>query len=215
MAAANRRERCLEQVFRIKVDIDHLVGDLKDDAWLPEDSEIRKYPHRGSNSLFSWPKRIEGLDGAVFDCDGERIQISDFPSVKEDWPIMSRKMLDILLSVGDFPHQAIPVVMSNVFDNPPIEAFHNFVAVQLLEHLNIFDWENSVYETVEDRPDIVEPNSIEDLVLVEPEGGFPPLFRVKQIRTRLFISSAAKQALEAADIQGIDYRNKDGRVLYL
>ena len=218
MIEESKRDPSMDPVFRILARIDHLVGDLKSDAWLPKDSEVLTNTSLyGSNteSKFFWPKRISNLDGTVFDCDGRRMQVTDYPYIKENWPIMSRKMLDILLAVGDFPHQVIPVVMRNVFDDPPIEEFHNFVAVQLLEHLDAFDWDKSVYTLKKGRSGITYASSVKKLVLREPEGGFPPLFRIDQVETRLFVSRNAKIALEAANIQGIDLRDKDRKILNL
>lgn len=66
------------------------------------------------------------------------------------WPIMSKRMLDTLLSVGNFRHRAYPVVMvdcGQIYNeelgtksSSGIE-YHNFLAVQVLEDLDIFDWE--------------------------------------------------------------------------
>jgi hypothetical protein len=188
------------QAYELDHDIDHLVGDLEYDAWLVNPSEYE-------NILWDFwePGRLDLPDNIEFDCDGARLLVSDYPYGKERWPIMSKRMLDTLLTVKDFPHQIIPIVMKDIFVPPQFDESHDFVAVQLLEHQDVFDWDNSVYETGPVRPEAVDPLSIEKLVLREPEGGFPPVFRIKDFDTALYVSAAGRAALEAAGIKGIRF----------
>jgi hypothetical protein len=78
---------------------------------------------------------------------------------------------------------------------------HRFIAVQLLEHLDIFDWENSVYEPDLTRTDLVD--SIDKLVLKQPQDGFPPIFRLSVYPYVLFVSGKARMALEQVGIRGV------------
>jgi hypothetical protein len=157
---------------------------------------------------FNLPEHIE------FETIGDIIHHTDYPECKPNWPIMSKRMLDTLLSVREFPHQTIPITMIDceIVHKPELgrneksgEEVHDFVAVQLLEHLDIFDWENSVYELEPNCTDRIE--SLDKLVLRVPEGGLPPLFRVKEMKTYLCVSSEGRTALEAADIRGVDFLN--------
>ncbi len=136
----------------------------------------------------------------------------DYLYTKPSLPIMSKRMLYILKAMGDFPHQEIPVVIQDDeadFDRQLKEWIgsgkvnNNYVAVHILEHLDIFDRENSIYE-----PGIFDPNRVrvaKKLVLHEPEGGLPPLFKLKVMPGRLFVSPEAKLALEESGITGIDF----------
>jgi hypothetical protein len=114
-------------------------------------------------------------------------------------------MLNALLSVRDFPHQVIPIVMIDraVGDSKEFDENHDFVAVQLLEHQDVFDWEKSVYKRNPERSDIID--RLDKLVLKIPQHGLPPLFRIAAIplRTRLFISAEGRAALEQAGIKGL------------
>jgi hypothetical protein len=51
------------------------------------------------------PKEIK------FIVNRERLSETDFPYMEdvENWTIMSKRMVEVLLSVGDFPHQIIPI----------------------------------------------------------------------------------------------------------
>jgi hypothetical protein len=174
-------------------------------AFLPtEDYDV--YFPAGDGSYNTLPERIE------FNAANEFLEFVDYPYVSPtSWPVMSRRMLDTLLSVGEFPHRAFPVVMldaKGVFDEilrkyvPIGTENHNFVIVQLLEHLDLFDWEQSIYQPHPRRQGAVKRGSVKKVALREPVGGFPPLFCLVGFETHLFLSVAGKAALEAAGIGG-------------
>jgi hypothetical protein len=203
-----------DKAYHMTWNIDHIY-DTDVDAWLrplPENN-AGLYSGTFDGSLFAinteplaLPERIE------FDAIGPILGIIDYPYTDVMWPIMSKRMLKLLCSVGDFPHRTYPVIMIdceltgyNEAGEPiqPMIENYDYVAVQLLEHLDIFDYENSVYER--DSDGFIWSTSIERLALTEPESGFPPLFRVKQIETRMFVSAATKELLETASIRGVDF----------
>jgi hypothetical protein len=131
---------------------------------------------------------------------------TDFPHIEyvHYWPIMSRRMVETLLSVRDFPHQIIPVAFTD-FLGDPIEC--DYVILHLRQLLDVLDMEESIYAK---EQSIIDPSqtiigSIKKLRLKEPEGGFPPVFRVNWHEVPLYVSSEAKDALEAAGIQGISF----------
>jgi hypothetical protein len=142
---------------------------------------------------------------------------TDFPyidQVRVSWPIMSRKMIEVLLSVGDFPHQVIPVIFkaededfaARFCDGPPPILNHDYAILQLLKISNFLDLEKSEYENVayiDGSGTFIHARG--KIVLKEPKEGFPPIFRVEGCRTYLYISGAAKEALEKAGIQGVDF----------
>lgn len=117
---------------------------------------------------------------------------------------MSKRMVEVLLSVGDFPHQIIPITFR---DELGITLEPDYVILQLNELSNLFDLEKSVY-TLE--PTVLDPTKsmvwdIEKLRLVKPAGGFPPIFRVNWEKTCLYVSAKAKNALEAAGLKGLRF----------
>ncbi len=130
----------------------------------------------------------------------------DYPYIEnaDFWPIMSKKMVEVLLSVGDFPHQILPITICD-YSGKPIN--YDYVILNLLSVSDFMDFDKSLY-TLE--PTIVDPNKlmvrdIQKLVLKEPESGFPPIFRVKWSRVSLYVSAEARAALEAADIKGLNF----------
>jgi hypothetical protein len=203
---ALRHKLATQKVYQLTWDLDHIADGAEVDAWL------REFPNAPDNSVFWELKDDLNLpDPVEFDAIGKVFETLDYPYTDVWWPIISKRMLDTLLSVRSFRYRAYPVLMidcKQVYNedlgrdtNSGIE-YDNFFAVQVLEDLDVFDWENSIYERDSESPDVLE--SIEELVLKAPEEGFPPLFCVvtSYLKTRLYISSEARSALEAAGTRG-------------
>jgi hypothetical protein len=137
------------------------------------------------------------------------------------WPIVSKRMLYVLLSVGNFPYKAIPVKIFDYSLRNELNEYLNreelsseicnqsYVALQLLERIDAIDFDNSEFE--EPIPDSIVPPKITWLVLKEPQRGFPPIFRLdKKNTTCLYVSPAAKEALEEAEIRGLEFIPEEG-----
>jgi hypothetical protein len=150
------------------------------------------------------------------------VRQTDFPVIQERWPVISRRMLKVLESVGFFPHHTLPVRIldgdvgrSLVEGNRRFDEQGNFkaefytddyVLLQLTEHLNTMDLERSVYDYYD--PEVNMLTGIDKLVLKDIGREYPPIFRLIHCPTMLFITEAAKQALETSGIRGywlIDY----------
>lgn len=197
-----------ERAFRLDWNTDHIY-DVDVDGWL--------IPFAGApdNSAF-WriKERIDLPERVEFDAIGPILDDIDYPYTDVRWPIMSKRMLNALLSVGNFHHIAYPVVMTDckeIYDpntdkyyQPRIEN-HNYLAVHVLEDLDIIDLEKSIYGYSRRNPSRIDSTSFKKVVFKELERGFPSLFRVPPLDTRLYISAEAKAALEAAEIRGVDF----------
>ncbi len=169
----------------------------------------------GSDKVRFWNAKSLNLPEPVeFDAQTDVLGSIDYLLSDVDWTIMSKRILGVLLSVREFPHQVIPLVMHEtpvLSDEVEMEGRpyirtgkvnHDYVAVQLLELLDVFDYENSIYE----RHFVSGgPTNITKMVLQEPKDGFPPLFRITARRNRLYVSAEGKTALEAANIRGVRF----------
>jgi hypothetical protein len=134
----------------------------------------------------------------------------DYPYIPNvrSWPIMSRRMLNVLLSVGSFSHQVIPVIFTHIDGLVPSgEERHDFIILQLLDHFDGLDRGKTEYNSTfdESNPELEQVNITGEMILKEPPEGFPPIFRVKEKRTYLYVSATAKEALEKASIQGLSF----------
>jgi hypothetical protein len=194
------------QAYRLNWNIDHLgTGEVEFDAWLVN------YPNH-PGSWHSYTEQFDLPNPVEFEAIGSLLTETDYPYTDVGWPVMSKRMLDVILSVGSFPHRIYPVVMINTeaaYNYKlkkvafPRTKNHDYIMVQLTEHLDAFDFENSIYKRGSINPNVI--TSIEWLSLIEPESEFPPLFTVEPASMRLLISTQARSALEAANIQGVRF----------
>jgi hypothetical protein len=122
------------------------------------------------------------------------LPVLDYPYNDKDWPMVSPGMLEVLESVGDFKHNVYPTIINDASTDDPPGVNESFLILQTLEFLDAFDFDKSEYvmdTELDGRVD--EANKV---VLKEPLGGLPPVFRLNVKKSLLFVSAAAKEALE-------------------
>jgi hypothetical protein len=204
----------VEQAYELVRDVDHL-NKLPHhyDACIVEWPEYREY-----STKFVRPAEFEyPSHGVEFHGCESCLSLTDYPCTSANWPIMSKRILNTLLEVKEFPHRTWDVLFVGFPDNVSEELLRQglgkgirhddeFVAVQLLEQLDIFDWENSVYKMKrlhDEAPEIIQ--SIRNLALHVPEEGLPPIFRLKVFPNHLYVSPEGRAALETANIKGIRF----------
>jgi hypothetical protein len=210
-------EQQINSAYRLTWEIDYLEN-------CDEEYELELEEFPGSEWI---PGLIETIDyklpnPVIFWGNPEFLNYLDYPTSNVSWPIMSKRMYCTLLAVGDFPHRMIPIAMMdgtkftfeserrflpNGQPNPEITNMDALVAVQILEESNYFDFERSEYKRHPRNPEWVD--SVEKYVLNEPEGRFPPLFRLNVMSSALFISAKARVALLEAGIRGTAYHCLD------
>jgi hypothetical protein len=200
----------VKQAYKLKHNAVHITDTSREyDAYIVEWPEYRNYTTKFMDpDDFDYPTH-----GVEFHGYESSLSDTDYPYCSVSWPIMSKKMLNTLLSVREFPHRTWDVPFVGFPDNAPaglleqglsggVRHSDEFVAVQLLEHLDIFDWENSIYDM--DPMFTDEIDRIRKLVLKVPEEGLPPIFRLK-VYPILFVSPEGRAALEAANIKGVRF----------
>jgi hypothetical protein len=188
-------------------DCSHLKGKVYDATLVP-------FPDSGYAMGWVGAKPREVPNPVLFEANFKVTQHSDYPCNDVGWPLMAPRMLDVLRRVGDFRHRIIPVRLVNRKVRGPARYLPDgslrpemvddrFVAVQITEHIDVVDWERSTF-----RRSPLNPAKIAffyKLVLVEPPGGLPPLFRVPSKVSLLLVSAEARRALEAAGIRGVEF----------
>ncbi|SNS53973.1 hypothetical protein SAMN06265795_103271 [Noviherbaspirillum humi] len=185
-------------------DLSHLI-DLDNDASIVKFQGCENTIRLALTHEYGIPPFVEFE--AIFDT----LQKTDFPTNNVRWPIMSATMLATLTNVGSFPHKLIPVVMIDCRIGPyanriaQISGAQNrdFTAVQLLEHSDLLDWENSIVDPSFIIPDQVM--GIQKLVLRKPNKPLPPLFHLSAYPTALLVSSEARLALKEKQIKGLAF----------
>lgn len=142
------------------------------------------------------------------------ISALDFPLTSLSSPIMSDRMLNLINSIQHVNQRHIPVkmiddtFMGKLFDDEGqllsyVPVNEGFKALQIMEYTDAFDYENSVYED-----DFILPvGFIHKLVLKTPQNGFPPIFRIKQCASKIFISQQAYTLLHKNEVKGCVFEN--------
>lgn len=159
-------------------------------------------------------ERFETFGPLIYTGYPDIVRQIDYPFTNNGWPVMSRRMYNTLLAAGSFPHRALPVAVidcrvpnSEWYDSQrklrEEITDRNFVAIQLTELLDIFDWQNAKYTVDEEQPDLIV--DVEEYLFKLPETGLPPLFRIKGDTTPLFISALARKILKDANMSGPRY----------
>jgi hypothetical protein len=205
--------------------LDREYGEAEDyDAITHKPTRPRGLSWGGMTSTIPYP----GLEPVNFVGFLDRLpHQTDFLSTDGFEPIISKRMLYVLRSVSEFPHKAISTRIYDYrfqnqgresygrhdYEGPAIEPGGEFnedyVALQLLEHVDGIDPNSCVYE--DDYPGIMPPSLI-SWSLKEPVRGFPPIFRLNRAgkRASLFVSPATKKALEEAGIKGLGFTEYEG-----
>ncbi len=197
--------------YRLVWDTKHLKG---------TDEDATPVPFEGVDYVCGWvgTEYCEVPRPVLFEANFNVTRQSDYPCNDGNWPIMSRPMLAVLRGLGDIPHRLIPV---RLVDREAIGADRylpdgslrpeviddRFAAVQLTEHIDVVDWEHSTF-----TPSRLDPTMgyFDKLVLREPVGGLPPLFRIAYDASMLLVSAKARRALEEAGIRGITFMSIPG-----
>lgn len=162
---------------------------------------------------------VDAPDPVIFRGNLAIVRTVDFPVTDNSWIVMSRKMLDVLKSAGDFRHLEFPVVIVDSRLSPdqwydesgkPREeaVLHGYVAVQLLERPDIFDYERSKYRPDPDFPFII--GNVDEYVFKISESGLPPIFHIEGEPVKIFISHKARMALKKAGVTGVAYIPLEG-----
>jgi hypothetical protein len=150
------------------------------------------------------------------------VKQTDYPVIEEGWPVMSKRMLEVLESVGFFPHRSLPTRIldgdlgrsiaegARRFDEQgnfkPEFYSDDYVLLQLIEHLDVMDLERSTYRRYD--PEVNMVAGLRKPVFKDIGQEYPPIFRPTHCPVTLFVTEAAKQALDASGIRGlwlIDY----------
>lgn len=150
-----------------------------------------------------------------FDVNFELIGKVDYLVNDLGWPILSKKMYNIILEAGSFEHRVIPVTLvddTNLeerFDgmgnfNNNIRTNTEYIALQLQDFPDLFDYENSDYDSDDLFPD--EIGYVRKLVLKENDSA-PSVFRLREKKTLIFITEDTKKSLEMNNIKGISILN--------
>jgi hypothetical protein len=191
---------------------DHVNEDLGYDAELIPFEGFEKI----SMDMCRYPETIEFPSPVIFQGLLSTVLQTDFVTTQPRLPLLSRRMIEVLESVGEFPHNVLSTrIIEGAIGQSLAEDLRydeqgslkpeyytdEYCLLQITEHLDAMDLERSEYEDYEADVNLV--TFVDKFVFKDIGCKLPPVFRLTHYPVPLFISEAAKEALEAAGIKSL------------
>jgi hypothetical protein len=212
------------KAYKLLPDCENVNPDLGSHAQVvPFDGVEQVSPAMSSTSEqveFPVPVEFQGLLSTI--------RQTDFPAAEDGWPLMSKRMLAVLESVGPFPHRVLPAriiegrIGRSLAEDPrydeqgklkPDFYTDDYVLLQLTEHLDAVDLDRSIYDIY--HTDVKMISGLSKPIFRDIGQEYPPIFRCTQSPVDIFITEKAKRALEFAGILDICLFNYDTGYLLL
>jgi hypothetical protein len=153
----------------------------------------------------------------------EVMKWSDFPYTNRPYLVMSRKMLEVLLSIQPFKYRIYPTLIysyeieelvcsaldgtrTDYHVEDPSLFTDKFVIMQLAETIDVLDEDKTIIEgqTARESEEWYLPESeVEHYEFTVEEKDLPPVFKAP--KTPYFYTEAAVRALEANNIRGVEF----------
>jgi hypothetical protein len=184
--------------------------------------DVELLPFEGSDNISTrmchYPEVVEFPNPVLFQGLLSTVRQTDYPvMMAKTFPLMSKRMVKVLESVGSFPHNVLPARITdgaigrrlndedNHYDaegNLKSEYYtDDYVLLQLTEHLDAMDLERSEYEEYD--AEINRVSFVDKFMFKDIGREYPPIFRLTSSPIDLFISEAAKEALETAGMKSL------------
>ncbi len=213
-------------IYTIDHDISHISSPITDvelykdakliyfDGW--EDAMLE-------NPAIDYTDRVPPVIEFVGNLDV--LEWSDFPYTSPTFLLMSKKMLDVLLSIQPFKYRVYPTLIYSYeieelvrysFDGTRTD-YHvedpslftdKFVIMQLAETIDILDEDKTIIEgqtaRESDRRWYLSELEVEHYEFTKQERDLPPVFTTP--KTPYFYTEAVVRALKANNIRGVEFR---------
>lgn len=179
--------------------------DVNDASHLPF-----KYSDRASGMFLNYKYKDRYPKEVLFKANFDILPKLDYPLSDLNIPILNEKMIKTLKSIGDFEAFFTPVTMledtylGDLFDKSgnlkaDIERNDDYRIMTLINRENCFNYELSDF--LPSELDAKKPGFIKKYVLNYSED-LPPIFRINESPSKIFLTDKAKVALEANGIKG-------------
>ncbi|MCT4616430.1 MAG: hypothetical protein N4A49_16365 [Marinifilaceae bacterium] len=193
------------RVYRLEFDYDH-SGDSERDAYhipFKDDAII--------SGLLMSPKYADIPDKIFFQANFNMIPLYDYPLTDLNIPIFSKRMMKVIETFGSFEYRKVDVIMiddtysnklfdsnGDILSDVPINI--DYISIQLKTRFDCVDYEKTIFKKFNSQPNKL--GLVRKLVLKDLSVNYPPIFRINEKPSSLFVSAEAKEALEAANIKG-------------
>ena len=219
-------------IYTLRHDLSHFPSPLSgaDKRW---DAELI-YFEGSEDARFGNPTiDYRGRVPSVIEFVGElsTLEWSDFPYVSPTRLLMSKKMLDVLLSIQPFKHRVYPArvysygideLVRYKFDGTrtdyeveePSLYTDKFVIMQLAENTDVLDEDKTIIEGKTARESeewFLSEFDVEHYEFTRGEKDLPPVFTTP--KTPYFYTEATVRALEAHNIRGDKFNPIPGQLI--
>jgi hypothetical protein len=212
-------------IYTIKHDLSHIPSPITNTARYKDAYLIyfdRSEDARFRNPAIDYTDRVPPVIEFVGNLDV--LEWSDFPHVAPTRLLMSKKMLNVLLSVQPFKYRVYPTLIYSyeieelvryTFDGTRTD-YHvedpslftdKFVIMQLAETTDVLDEDRTITEgkTVRESGELyLSEYDVEHYEFTVKEKDLPPVFTAPKTLT-YFYTEAAVRALEANNIRGVEF----------
>ena len=178
------------ELFKLKAGVEHFRPHEDWDA-----CRINELDHIFGTGLAS--RDLSNVSNMPFRLTGTPFGRTDLLLNQTSFLVMSWRLLHLLESLGDFPHQVIPAHLvpdrDDWRDHPPIDTT-SFVVCNLHQHLHIIDFSRC---ELAPSPRVASRVHIKRIAVVDGVT-IPPLFRQDDWRLPPLIPRATRDAILAA-----------------
>ncbi|NMM50767.1 Imm43 family immunity protein [Marinigracilibium pacificum] len=194
------------KVYKLNWGFNHSGDSEKDAFHIPFKNNMEFSADMMSVREFELPERL------YLQANFRIIENIDYPLTDLNIQIISKRILDIINELGGIKHRQVPITMiddtflDELFDKqgelkPNVPTNNDFVGIQLMEYTDVFDYDKSEYEE-----DFILPvGHISKLILKKPKYGFPPIFKLKECSSEVFISEQTYNRMKNENIRGFDF----------
>ncbi len=212
-------------IYTIGHDLSHLPSLLKpgDRQWDAELIYFDGYQNVGfENPAMDFTDKLPPVIEFVGNL--EVMKWSDFAYTDQPYLVMSRKMLEVLLSIQPFQYRIYPtLIYSYEIDELVCSAFDGtrtdyhvedpalftdkFIIMQLAETIDVLDEDKTIVKGKTARESdrwYLSESYVEHYEFTKQEKDLPPVFTTP--KTPYFYTEAAVRALEANNIRGAEFR---------
>ncbi len=211
-------------IYTIDHDISHIPSPIQDVAHYRDASLIYFDGYRNigfENPAMDFTDKLPPVIEFVGNLDV--LEWSDFPYIPQSYLLMSKKMLDVLLSIQSFKYRVYPTLIYSyeieelvryTFDGTRTD-YHvensslftdKFVIMQLAETIDVLDEDKTIIEgqTARESEEWYLPElDVEHYEFTRDEKDLPPVFAAP--KTPYFFTEAAVRALEENNIHGVEF----------
>jgi len=160
----------------------------------------------------SWKKMPPVLEFNT--TDPARLEAVNVAKVNSFVDVFSEQLIDVFTSVGNTDWTLVPTRFFDKYTKKEV-CHGKFTAVFFEYHSDFFNYELSEYTSREHFRNATERmqkqvNAISKMILNEPNGGFPPFFRLLANPLRALVSEDAHNAILEAELKGLSmYLNSE------